>query len=256
MKLLSLLLLSVALTTQLCAAEPAVDDVSVNELQGMLVDIETELESRGVSIRDKQGRIEKAQSRMQRLVNRGSWKNAIIGSVLTAAVTAHPAGILVGGVAGSMVGKSKNYDRVEEKLAVIEREILLDEDDFLTEEEMRLAAFSGDITLKEEVHEEFEETGETMLVDIPEVNTNEVVDTFKKESPSNIQNTTVAASGQVAQFVASNVNGGSNHTQANTSAYENAYAQPSKPELESCYGRSVGDRKTRTQLPHCFYMMY
>lgn len=253
MKLLLMMLLSLSLVTPLCAEEPAVDGASVNELQGMLQDIESELESRGVSIRDKQGRIEKAQSRMQRLVNRGSWKNAVIGGVLAAAVTAHPAGLLVGGVAGGMVGKSKDYNRVEEKLAVIEREILLDEDDFLTDEEMRLAAFSGDITLKEEVHEQFEETDETMLVDIPEVNIQEkVVEIFKKESSPNV-NTTTAKAGHIAQFVASNVDGGASKAEA--THYESTRPQP-RPELESCYGRSEGDRKARERLPHCFYMMY
>lgn len=251
MRLLSLLLLSLALVSSLCTAESEVDDVSVHELHGMLQDIESELESRGVSIRDKQGRIEKAQSRMQRLVNRGSWKNAIIGSVLTAAVTAHPAGLLVGGVAGSMVGKSKNYDKVEERLAIVEREILLDEDDFLTDEEMRLAAFSGDITLKEEVHEQFEDTDETMLVEMPGVNSQKNgVEVFKQESSPPMKNTAANAGGQVAQYVASNVDGGA--SQAGADQYQN---QP-KPELESCYGRSVGDRKERERLPHCFYMMY
>lgn len=236
-------------------ADVSLNNSSTKELKKMLSDVEEELYSRGYTTLSKQGRIEKAESNLKNIVNRSSLKNAVIGSVLTAAVTAHPAGLLIGGLAGSMVGKSKRYEDAEKIFAEVEHEIIVDEDDFLTEGEVRLAAFAGDITLKEEVKQEFEETDGAMMVDIPDMNTEEeIVEVHKQQSP-NI-NSAATTSGQVAQFVASNVDGGSNHAQANTSAYKSANAQPVKPELESCYGRNVGDRKARQQLPHCFYMMY
>jgi hypothetical protein len=121
------------------------DDVeSINTPKASLqltstADLEKELASRNT----REKRIETTEVNLKKLVNRKSVKKAVIGSVLTGAITAHPVGLLVGGLVGAFVGRSEKYDKVEEKIAEMEQEIIVDEDDFLTDEEVRLANFAS-----------------------------------------------------------------------------------------------------------------
>ncbi len=102
-------------------------------------DLEKELASRNT----REKRIETTEANLKKLVNRKSVKKAVIGSVITGAITAHPVGLLVGGLVGAFVGRAEKYEKVEEKIAEMEQDIIVDEDDFLTGEELRLADFAS-----------------------------------------------------------------------------------------------------------------
>ncbi|HEY7774280.1 MAG TPA: hypothetical protein VIC26_13945 [Marinagarivorans sp.] len=239
---------------------------STQELQVMLDDIKYELEERGEVLKKKQERIRDAESRFSKMINKNSWRNAVIGSVLTAAVTAHPAGLLVGGIAGGMVGKSKKYEEAEEQLAIIEHEIIVDEDDFLTEGEVRLANFAGDevdphklqvddssdkkLALApsqtgafDDLSDEPPEGAELDTIDFERTSTSPNTTQQTKEMP--MLNVAEALPALPLPARASRTNGIAN---------QNANG---RVELESCYGRDAeAAAKKRQRLPHCFYMMY
>ena len=108
-------------------------------------ELEKELSLRGNT---REQRIEKTEKNLKKLVNRKSIKKSVVGSVLVGAVTAHPVGLLVGGLVGAFVGRAEKYEKVEEKIAEMEQDIIVDEDDFLTDDEMRLTNFAaGDETV-------------------------------------------------------------------------------------------------------------
>ncbi|WP_156317014.1 hypothetical protein [Marinagarivorans algicola] len=77
---------------------------STPQLQLMLNEIQQELDKRGVAPVAQEA---DTRSQFSRIIDNTSWRNVAIGSVLTAAVTSHPAGLLVGGVAGGMFNKIK-----------------------------------------------------------------------------------------------------------------------------------------------------
>ncbi|BCD96891.1 hypothetical protein [Marinagarivorans cellulosilyticus] len=263
MKLLLKVAVVMMFSNGICYAEGDVDAISTKELHGMLSDIESELESRGVSIRDKQGRIEKAESRFKKIVNRGSWKNAVIGSVLTAAVTAHPAGLLVGGIAGSMVGKSQKYDKAEEQFAAIEHEIIVDEDDFLTEGEIRLAHFAGEevdpslLSGVESVKElAMAPSGDEPFYGAEDSSVDEEgdINTVDFELPET--SPTATKQPQVMPMMNVATSNGGAALNAMTQSVANQQSG-GRMELESCYGRGAETAaQKRKRLPHCFYMMY
>lgn len=241
----------------------SVDDTSTQDLQHLLSDIRQELDKRGVSSETKEQRLEQAESRIKKLVNRGSWRNAVIGAVVAGAVTAHPAGLLLGGVAGSMSGKSKRYENAEEKFAEVEQEIIVDEDDFLTEGEVRLASFSGESDeipldqVDEYVAKKYGLIGE-------EGDSGEMIADGEAGNVEPMQNDLLPQFETSGDVLAQD-SGYQKVTVANAQgvdAQQMQQAQKSAPvrnqsfELESCYGRSAGDRKSRENLPHCFYMMY
>ena len=262
MKLLSRFSVFTCLLLWGTAAHSDIYENSTQELQLMLNNIEHELQARGATLEAKQERIKKSQSNLSKIVVKDSWKNAAIGAVIAAAVTAHPAGLVIGGLAGGMVGKSKKYEEAEEALAEIEHHIIVDEDDFLTEGEVRLATFSGggDIPIKkveEHIAKKYGLIGEEgdsgeMIADGEAGNVepmqNDLLPQFETggdvlAQDSGYQKVTVAnAQGVDAQQM--------------QQAQKSAPVRNQSVELESCYGRSAGDRKSRENLPHCFYMMY
>ena len=242
-----------------------VSEESTQELQFKLNSIEHELKSRGATLKKKQERIKKAESQFTKIINKNSWRNAVMGSVLAAAVTAHPAGLLVGGIAGSLVGKSKKYDKAEEQLAAIEYEIIVDEDNFLTEGEVRLANFAGEEIDRDLLDDETKIREQMLAVapdnisheagggaDFPEEDITAMDDVdFDRPSASpaattrpevmpmiNVAGAKAAQANNITQSVAGQQNGG-------------------RMELESCYGRNAETAaQKRKRLPHCFYMMY
>lgn len=244
------------------SADEPLHETSTHQLQTMLNNIEGELSSRGVSLEEKRQRIEKAESRMKKLVSRGSVRNAVVGSVLAAAVTAHPAGIIVGGLAGGLVGKSKRYSKAEEKLAMIEQDIIVDEDDFLTEGEVRLASFSGESDeipldqVEEYVAKKYGLVGdEAADGEMIAENTLEAANESAAMPEFDTDRESVVNQGNdYQQMTVANAQGVD--AKAVQQAHNTKPEKKSSFELESCYGRSAGDRKSRENLPHCFYMMY
>lgn len=265
-----LVILVCIFTTTAVSGDP-LHETSTQELHLMLNNIEGELSSRGVSMEEKRARIRNAESRMKKLVSRGSVRNAIVGSVLAAAVTAHPAGILVGGVAGGLVGKSKRYSKAEEKLAIIEQDIIVDEDDFLTEGEVRLASFSGDSDdipldrVDEHIAKKYGLVGDGDEVQILAEGDGVNGDVEEAKVAAFAPEGSKPEFANSPQMSSSQVNGYQQVTVADAQGISRAQMQDAAAqntrennafELESCYGRSAGDRKSRQNLPHCFYMMY
>ena len=245
-----------------------VSDTSTQELQFMLNSIEHELENRGATLEKKQERIKKAESRFSKIINKNSWKNAVIGSVLTAAVTAHPAGLLVGGIAGSMVGKSKKYNEAEEQLAAIEYEIIVDEDNFLTEGEVRLARFAGDDVDPSMLDDEAKAREELLAV-VPNEMPDERSDILRiSDEDSDMGDVdfertstspTVTSQPKVMPMINVASGSGNPSVRSPNSMTQSVAGQKSggRMELESCYGRSSETAaQKRKRLPHCFYMMY
>jgi len=80
---------------------------------------------------------------LNKLIIKNSIPNTLIGSLIGAAATIHPAGLVVGGIAGVLQGKSKRYEEAQGKLHEMEKEILSTQDYDITPEEIRLAKYSG-----------------------------------------------------------------------------------------------------------------
>lgn len=231
-----------------------VSENSTQELQLMLNNIEDELGARGATQEEKQERIDTVESQFLKIVNKNSWRNAVIGSVLMAAITAHPVGLLVGGVAGGLVGKSKKYSKAEEQLAAIEYDIIVDEDDFLTEGEIRLARFSGDSVTS--IGEVKMLAGDSKKL----TDDKEVVSVIPMSEPLVPENTMPSFSEEVptekmpiAKSKTMTIASGTSTEELDAGAGESK-VMPSEQTLTSCY--VGGTNRTRKRPAHCFYMMY
>lgn len=91
----------------------------------------------------KQRRFDIAKGGIYRLIYKNSFRNTFWGGLIGAAATVHPAGIVLGGVAGTLQGKSKRYEEAQSKLHEMEREIFASKDYEVTDEEIRLAQYTG-----------------------------------------------------------------------------------------------------------------
>ena len=240
-------------------------EITTPQLQRQLFSIESELEQRGISAEKKRKRLQESTSRIKKLMTSKTAKNAVVGGVIAAAVTAHPAGFIIGGLAGGMVGKSKRYDEAEEALAEIEQQIIVDEDDFLTEGEVRLAAFSGeaDELSRDQVDEQL-------------MAKYQLDDQLKEDQPEQMMASQQAgrpqSEPQSSSLYTDNGSGFKSEKSPQEVDYQyqqvavanalDAQPEPSKPTerklqpLASCYETQEGERLTREQMPHCFYMMY
>ena len=250
----------------------ALKGASTYDLEKSLQSIEQELAMRTTRI----DRIKTTESNLKSLANKKSWKKAIVGSVITGAVTAHPVGLLVGGIVGAFVGRSEKYEKIEEKIAEMEQEIIVDEDDFLTAEEIRLANFAGDAipavyddpengifqepvmvqVLEPELDYEKQEPPATINKkgEPPKMAT---LIPPKKPAPVEAQNNAGTA-GQAVVF--GGAQAASLDVAMNTPPEEPKVAP--KADLTSCYQQSQGNGVKRSRreeiraLPHCFYMIY
>ena len=91
----------------------------------------------------KEIRISTVKNSLDWMILKKSSSNGIIGSLAAALTTAHPLGLLVGGVTGAYQGKSARYEEAQGKLNEMEQEILISKDYELTSEELRLASYAG-----------------------------------------------------------------------------------------------------------------
>lgn len=91
----------------------------------------------------KEIRISTVRNSLDWMILKKSSSNGIIGSLAGALTTAHPLGLLVGGVTGAYQGKSTRYEEAQGKLNEMEQEILASKNYELTSEELRLASYAG-----------------------------------------------------------------------------------------------------------------
>ena len=91
----------------------------------------------------KEIRISTVKDSLDWMILKKSSSNSIIGSLAGALTTAHPLGLLIGGVTGAYQGKSTRYEEAQGKLNEMEQEILATKNYELTSEELRLAAYAG-----------------------------------------------------------------------------------------------------------------
>ncbi|OUR90585.1 hypothetical protein A9Q81_19060 [Gammaproteobacteria bacterium 42_54_T18] len=95
-----------------------------------------------IKMTPKEIRLEIVRNSIKKMVLKNSTSNSVLGGVIGAVATAQPAGLLLGGVAGILQGKSMRYEEAQAKLHKMEKAILASEDYELTAEEIRLAAYS------------------------------------------------------------------------------------------------------------------
>ncbi|PCJ46761.1 MAG: hypothetical protein COA99_02185 [Moraxellaceae bacterium] len=91
----------------------------------------------------KQKRFEIAKKGIYQLMGKNAVPNSLIGGLLGAAATVHPAGIILGTIAGTLQGKSKRYEEAQAKLHEMEKDIFQSKDHEVTAEEIRLASYTG-----------------------------------------------------------------------------------------------------------------
>ena len=243
-------ILIIPLLAMYCVSVTAedVDKMSTENLQQMKNTIDSELEFRGVSMASKRERIQKSESNLKKIVNKQSIKSAVIGGVLAAAATAHPIGLLVGGGVGGLMGKSKRYDEAEQKFAELEQQIIVDEDDFLTEEEMQLSELAeGRKTMSDSG---IDDDDIELYDDMPNVDS---VAGEKSEWQRDSEMDPMSES-QPPEELTSLPN------LAKQRKTNMALNRQDGPDLSSCYrqrARREGDKTLSRDIPaHCFYMMY
>ena len=91
----------------------------------------------------KEIRISTVRNSLDWMILKKSSSNGIIGSLAGALTTAHPLGLLIGGVTGAYQGKSTRYEEAQGKLNKMEQDILISKDYEITSEEFRLASYAG-----------------------------------------------------------------------------------------------------------------
>ncbi len=88
-------------------------------------------------------RFDIAKKSLNKLIYKNSIPSTIWGGVIGAAATVHPAGVLLGGAAGTLQGKSKRYEEAQSKLYQMEKDIFASQDHEVTDEEIRLSLYTG-----------------------------------------------------------------------------------------------------------------
>lgn len=88
-------------------------------------------------------RIEKVEQGLNKLVKKQSVSKSLMGTIISAAATADPVMAVVGGVAGYLVGKAKDYKEAEKRNYQMEQDILRKSPYLYTDQELRLAAYAG-----------------------------------------------------------------------------------------------------------------
>ncbi len=91
----------------------------------------------------KEIRISTVKNSLDWMILKKSSSNTIMGGLAGALTTAHPVGLLLGGVTGAYQGKSTRYEEAQGKLHEMEQDILVSKDYEITSEEFRLASYSG-----------------------------------------------------------------------------------------------------------------
>lgn len=273
----------------------AIEAASDKQLTIMLERVKKELDARGITPKEKQTRMQKAKGRFKRLFNRVSWKNAAIGSVLTAAVTAHPAGLVVGGLAGVLVGKGKRVEKSEAKIAEQQQSVNVDTVDVLTKDDEQVAVFTGDNANKPLQHKtgDYQATSDLTAVNIQQspasaaapsaINSSAINSLDINNASSGTQASASNVSSALSAVVVNPINLASNKkampsaqllvqkslaqkslTQAQLTAShaENRTVSPVSASQPQPAKRDLtscyvgGTDKKRERPPHCFYMMY
>lgn len=91
----------------------------------------------------RQRRFELAKKGLHKLIYKNSMPNSLFGGTIGALATAHPTGLVLGGIAGLLQGKSHRYEEAQGKIHLMEREIFSSKPYELTDEEIRLALYTG-----------------------------------------------------------------------------------------------------------------
>ena len=91
----------------------------------------------------KQRRFELAKKGISKLIYKNSMPNSVLGAAIGTIATSHPAGLILGGFAGVLQGKSDRYEEAQGKIHAMEKEIYASGAYEVTSEEIRLAKYTG-----------------------------------------------------------------------------------------------------------------
>ena len=181
----------------------------------------------------RQRRFELAEKGLHKLIYKNSVPNTIFGSTLGAIATAHPTGLILGGISGLLQGKSHRYEEAQGKIHLMEREIFASKPYELTDEEIRLALYTGADLSEFSNHSQVANTDVSTIEDLTKIEKQEEA---IENSPAPEEITPVQEIAVIVETI-----------------------QPTAPDVDYCHDLAMGNTKpvdnaTRRELvTFCYY---
>ncbi len=91
----------------------------------------------------KERRFEIAEKGIKKLIYKNAIPNSLYGGTIAALATTHPVGLVLGGFAGLLQGKSDRYEEAQGKIYQMKKDIFDSADHEVTLDEIRLAYYTG-----------------------------------------------------------------------------------------------------------------